>query len=99
MRKQDENIKTWVSPKKLPIAHSDWDLIEPYLALLSLVYEESSIIPISLEERELESQDYLTRKYMDLVTPMILEVKGEVVFPLGLYDSEMIVLNYRKFYS
>ena len=87
-------------PKKLPMAHSERDQFLAYLELLSLTYEESSILPVLLEVKKTDDQDYLSQKYIDLVEPLMLEVKGEVIFPeIDLFDSHMIVLNYRKFYS
>ncbi len=71
-----------------------------HLALLSLVYEESSICPVSCHIEEDDGRDYLTQKYVNEVEHLMLQVKGEVIFPLlGLFNCKMFTLNYRKFYS
>lgn len=71
-----------------------------HLELLSAVYRDSSIVPISCEVQEVEDLDYFAQKYVDRMQQLMLEVKGEVVFPsLGLFDTGMFALNYRKFYS
>jgi hypothetical protein len=89
------------SPKKLPMAHSDREDVQAYLELLSIVYAESSIQPVSVHVSESDDfEDYLTHKYAEVVKSLFLEVKGEVIFPLiGLYDTGMFALNYRQFYS
>ena len=87
-------------PKKLPIIGFDHEHLLVCLELLSVIYAESSILPVSVQERDLDSEDYLSQKYLDVMEPLKLEVKGEFIFPLmGLFDSKMFVLNYQKFYS
>ncbi len=87
--------------KKLPVAHYGEEGMDVCMELLSLVYGESEITPVAVEFDEMgEEEDYLTQKYRDQVSPLFLEVAGEIVFPLpGLFDSDMFILNYRKFYS
>jgi thioredoxin-related protein len=87
--------------KKLPVAGCGEEGMEVCMELLSLVYGESEITPIAVDlEEKGDEEDYLTQKYRDQVSPLFLEVSGEIVFPLpGLFDSDMFILNYRKFYS
>ena len=86
--------------KKLPIVPLEGRNKLVHLELLSLVYKESSIVPISCEIQENDDRDYLTQRYVDQMQHLIIEVKGEIVFPLiGLFDCGMFALNYRKFYS
>ena len=87
-------------PKKLPIVHSERDQFLAYLELLAVCYEDSSILPVLADIHKLpDDADYMTQKYLEVVTPLLLEVKGEVIFPLiPLFDSGMIALNYRKYY-
>lgn len=86
-------------PKKLPVSGFEHEQFLVCLELLSVIYAESSILPVSLEERDPDSEDYLSQKYLDVMEPMMLEIKGEFIFPvMGLFDSKMFVLNYQKFY-
>ena len=86
--------------KKLPIIPLAGRENLVHLELLSLVYKESSIVPVSCHIDEDDGRDYLTQKYVDQVEHLRLDVKGEIVFPLiRLFDSGMFALNYRKFYS
>ena len=85
--------------KKLPIIPLKGRENLVHLELLSLVYEESSIVPVFCHIEEDDGRDYLTQKYVDQVELLMLNVKGEVVFPLiRLFDCGMFALNYRKFY-
>lgn len=86
--------------KRLPIAYFGGEGHEICLELLSLVYGESEITPISCAMQESESDDYLSQKYINHVKPMLLEVEGEIIFPLaGMFDSDMFIINYKKFYT
>jgi hypothetical protein len=86
--------------KKLPVAYTG-DINEIIcLALLAVVYEESSILPVSIDVQESEAEDYLSQKYIDQFKPLVLEAFSEIVFPaIRMYDSEMFILNYQKFYD
>ena len=86
--------------KKLPVAYFGEEEMTVCLELLSLVYGESEIIPVPITFDEGDEEDYLSQKYKDQVSPLFLAVEGEIIFPLiGMYDSDMFILNYRKFYS
>lgn len=86
--------------KKLPISPLQGKENPLHLELLSLVYEESSIRPVSCHIEEDDGRDYLAQKYVDQVEGLMLHVKGEVIVPLlGLFNCKMFTLNYRKFYS
>ena len=86
--------------KKLPISPLHDKESSLHLELLSLVYEESSIRPVSCSIEDDDGRDYLTQKYVNEVEHLMLKIKGEVIFPLlGLFNCKMFTLNYRKFYS
>lgn len=86
--------------KKLPISPLKGNESPLHLELLSLVYEESSICPVSCHIEDDDGRDYLAQKYVDEVEHLMLQVKGEVIFPLlGLFNCKMFTMNYRKFYS
>ncbi len=86
--------------KKLPVAYFGEEGMSVCLELLSLVYGESEIMPVPVNFEEGDEEDYLSQKYKDQVGPLLLAVEGEIIFPLlGMYDSDMFILNYRKFYS
>jgi hypothetical protein len=86
--------------KKLPIAPLKGKEGTLHLELLSLVYAESSICPVSCSIEEDDGRDFLTQKYVDQVEHLILKVQGEVIFPvMGLFNCKMFTLNYQKFYS
>jgi|GEM_PF-3089811 len=86
--------------KKLPVAYFGEEEMNVCFELLSLVYGETEITPVHLELQDAETDDYLSQKYRDQVEPLLLAVEGEVIFPLtGMFDSDMFILNYRKFYS
>ncbi len=85
--------------KKLPVSFVEDANIILCLELLSVIYEESCILPVTIDVGPSDDDDYLSQKYLDQVTLLVLEVQKEIVFPLiRLYDSEMFVLNYQKFY-
>lgn len=91
------------SAKKLPVpAHFEGDGMLVCLELLSSVYGETEIVPVPMASemhQNSEADDYLTQKYKDQVCPLLLEVEGEIIFPLvGMFDSDMFILNYRQFY-
>ncbi len=86
--------------KKLPIVPLNGSENLVHLELLALIYEESSIVPVSCHIEEDDGRDYLTQKYVDQVETLMMKVKGEVVFPMiRLFDCGMFALNYRRFYS
>jgi len=90
--------------KKLPVpAHFEAEGMLVCLELLSSVYGESEISPIPVTsqiDENSEMDDYLTQKYKDQVCPLVLAVEGEIIFPLiGMFDSDMFILNYRQFYT
>lgn len=86
--------------KKLPVT-LEGDINELLcLELLAVLYEDSSILPVIVDVEPSEDEDYLSQKYLDQVTPLVLETRCEIVFPvIRLYDTEMFVLNYQKFYD
>ncbi len=86
--------------KKLPVAYFGGEEMSVCLELLSLIYGESEITPVPINIEDSDEEDYLSRKYKDQVQPLLLAVEGEIIFPLlGMYDSDMFILNYRQFYS
>ncbi len=87
--------------KTLPVAYFG-EQDDLCLELLSSVYGETDIVPVPVEFESAVSdeEDYLSRKYKELVQPLFLAVAGEIIFPLiGMFDTEMFILNYSRFYS
>ena len=87
-RKKDDEIPA------VRVAGSTFSMcIELLEELYEEVYEDSIYSDISALEIE-ESKGYSNR-----VEPDYIELRGEVVFPLKcLFDSEMVLFDYCKFY-
>jgi hypothetical protein len=87
-RKKDEEI---------PVVHFAGSTFSMCIELLEELYEEAVEDGIYRDLNEIESEDI--PGYSNRVEPECTELKGEVVFPLKcLFDSEMVLFNYCKFY-
>lgn len=89
------------SVKTLPVAYfGEEEVDDVCLELLASIYGESEIVPVPTVCETTDEEDYLSRKYKAQVQPLFLAVEGEIIFPpIGMFDSEMFLLNYRLFYS
>ncbi len=69
------------------------------IELLSVIYQDSDIIPILLEEVE-QDDECLHDAHRECLNRLIVDVEKEIIpVPFQLYNSAFFVLNYQKFYS
>ena len=67
------------------------------IELLSVIYEDLDIEPICFEASKNLDEGLLMQK--DLIEPLIINASSEIIYPIQpLFDSEIFVLNYQKFY-
>ncbi len=86
--------------KRLPMVPIESDERQVHHELLSTLYKETSIAPVSCYIEQDDGRDYLTQKYVDQMEHFMIDVKREVIYPeISLFDCRMFTLNYRKFYS
>lgn len=91
---QEEQKK---SPKKIGVVISGELDQELSLELLSLLYEDTEVEPVSFEQAIPEDDGLLQLE--DVVTPYIINASKEIISPLiRLFDGDMFVLNYQKYY-
>lgn len=84
--------------KKIAVLLSEEIDPEISMELLSIMYEDSDIEPISFEQMAPEDDGLIASQ--DLMEPLIINVKAEIICPmLPMFDSEIFVLNYQKFYE
>jgi hypothetical protein len=91
-----------IEPKKMgkKVAVVLADNVDPDISieLLSVVYEDLDIEPICFEGNRNLDEGLLMQK--DLMEPLIIDACAEIIYPiLPLFDSEIFVLNYQKFYE
>ena len=76
----------------LPEAYLNGEGVSLCLELLSTVCEVFDAAIASLEEERRDCHPFDTH-------PLTLEIRSEVIIPvIGLFDSDMFILNYGKFY-
>jgi len=84
--------------KKIAVLLSEGIDPQVSMELLSVMYEDSDIEPISFEQMGDSDDGLITSQ--DLMAPLIINVKSEIICPmLPMFDSEIFVLNYQKFYE
>jgi len=84
--------------KKIAVLLSEGIDPEISMELLSVIYEDSDIEPISFEESA--PQDEALIATHDPMASLVISVKSEIICPmLPMFDSEIFVLNYQKFYE
>lgn len=78
--------------ENLPVTYLAGEGISLCLELLSSISEVFDAAIASLEGERTEYQEYSN-------CSSVPEVRSEVIFPvIGLFDSDMFILNYGKFY-
>ena len=78
--------------ENLPSPYSSGEGLSLCLDLLSSVSEVFDAAIASMEEQEMEYEQYHNPS-------VVLKVRSEVIFPvIGLFDTDMFILNYSKFY-
>ncbi|MEI8328754.1 MAG: hypothetical protein WCG14_01960 [Chlamydiia bacterium] len=66
--------------------------------LLSILFEDSGIEPVSFEKTHEMDNGLLSQE--DVLAPFIIQADAEIICPIiPLFDSEVFVLNYRKYYD
>jgi hypothetical protein len=87
-RKKDDEI---------PAVHLAGATFSMCIELLSELHEDEYVEPSLGGIKDLEPEESVG--YAGRVEPDLIELRGEVVFPLKcLFDSEMVLFNYCKFY-
>jgi hypothetical protein len=93
--KQQEEPKK--NSKKIGVVISQELDQEISLELLSLLYADTEVEPVSFEHAPSEDNGLL--QHEDVVAPYILNASKEIISPLiRLFDGDMFVLNYQKYY-
>ena len=84
--------------KKVAVVLSENGDPDISIELLSVIYEDLDIEPISFEAAKDSDKGLLMQK--DLMEPLIINACSEIIYPIQpLFDSEIFVLNYQKFYE
>ena len=91
-----------IEPKKMgkKVAVVLSENVDPDISieLLSVIYEDLDIEPICFEGVRNLDEGLLMQK--DLMEPLIINACSEIICPIQpLFDSEIFVLNYQKFYE
>lgn len=95
---QDPQNPPKKTSKKIAVLLSDGIDPEISMELLSVIYEDSDIEPISFEHMGPQDDGLITTH--DPMESLIISVKAEIICPmLPMFDSEIFVLNYQKFYE
>lgn len=95
MKTQNHLVRSF---KKMPVFFSKECHPEVTEELLAVLFEESGIEPICFEKSE-KSEDG-TLDHEDIVAPLMIQADVEIICPLiHFFDSDVFVLNYRKYYD
>lgn len=95
MKIQNHSVK---ASKKMPVFFSKECHPEVTEELLAVLFEDSGIEPICFEKSE-KSEDG-TLDHEDIVAPLMIQADVEIICPLiHFFDSDVFVLNYRKYYD
>lgn len=84
--------------KKIAVVLSE--TIDPQISieLLAVIYEGLDVEPISFEETREVDEGLLVSK--DPIEPLLINANSEIISPMiPIFDSEVFVLNYQKFYE
>ena len=85
------------SSKKIGVVLSGEIDQELSLELISILYEDAEIEPVSFEQAIPEDDGLLQLE--DVVSPYIINASSEIISPLiRLFDGDIFVLNYQKYY-
>lgn len=95
MKIQNHSVK---ASKKMPVFFSKECHPEVTEELLAVLFEESGIEPICFEKSEKFEDGTLDHE--DIVAPLMIQADVEIICPLiHFFDSDVFVLNYRKYYD
>lgn len=86
------------SGKKIAVVLSE--TLDPQISmeLLAVIYEDFDVEPISFEESKEIDEGLIISK--DPMEPLLINVNSEIICPMiPVFDSEIFVLNYQKFYE
>ncbi|MBM3208516.1 MAG: hypothetical protein FJZ57_07975 [Chlamydiae bacterium] len=85
------------SSKKIGVVLSGELDQELSLELISILYEDAEVEPVSFEQAIPEDDGLLQLE--DVVSPYIINASSEIISPLiRLFDGDIFVLNYQKYY-
>jgi hypothetical protein len=84
--------------KKVAVILSEDIDHELSLELLSGIYEDLDLEPISFERAPLCQNPFIGDS--DNLAPLVVDARSEIVSPsMRMFDSEILIFNYRKFYK